>query len=143
MSVAEAHHGLELPAQLRALIALGAWPARVDDACVKAFAPSEDTLHLYDAKDFHTIANELRAGRGMTPAQWGAHDIDPERTLIIADFGIGADAALALDYRHADEPSVIRLVWTKRGAPNRWVEVAPTFDDFWAMVRLRARPDER
>jgi len=27
MSVAEAHHGFELPAQLRALIALGAWLA--------------------------------------------------------------------------------------------------------------------
>ncbi|HJU40417.1 MAG TPA: hypothetical protein VJ724_12640 [Tahibacter sp.] len=132
----------ELPSQLRALIALGIWPARVHRDCVKAFAPDENELELSKPEHFRTVGSYLRDGRGLSPAQWAVHDIDPERTLLIADFELGSDSGIALDYRDdANEPSVIRLVWPSgHGQPNRWLEVAPTFDAFWAMIRLDSRP---
>ncbi|MDC8012542.1 hypothetical protein [Tahibacter soli] len=139
--------GFVLPEQLQRLIDIGMWPARVDPGCVKAFAPNESTLDLCHPKSFATIASHLRPPGGMTPEQWAVQDIDPDRTLIIADFGLGSDAPIALDYRHdASEPSVIRLVWgegERPRPPNRWQQVAPTFDGFWAMIRLRRDADDR
>lgn len=139
--------GFVLPEQLRLLIDIGMWPARVDPDCVKTFAPNEQTLDLCPPRIFATVASHLRPTGGMTPEQWAVYDIDPDRTVIIADFGPGSDAPIALDYRYdAGEPSVIRLVWgegKRPRAPNRWQQVAPTFDGFWAMIRLRSDTDDR
>ena len=67
------------------------------------------------------------------------HEIDPDLTLIIGDFGLGSDAPLALDYRTGITPSVIRLrhicdkeIWDKM--TSSWVQVAPTFDNFLQMI---------
>ena len=136
--------GFELPEQLRLLIGIGVWPARVHPDCVKLFAPDEGRLDLRAPEHFTTVASDLNHGGGLTTARWAVRDIDPERTLIIADFELGSDTMVALDYRHnASELAVIRLVWGDRGTPNRWVQIAPTFDEFWAMIELRSLPDSR
>ena len=125
-----------LPEQLRALIELGLWPSPVRRDCVKAFAPDENELVLYKSAEFTTVGNILRIGRTMSPERWAVQDIDPDRTLLIADFELGSDSGVALDYRDAGrEPSVIRLFWPGKRQPNRWIEVAPTFDAFWAIIR--------
>ncbi|HEX8464863.1 MAG TPA: hypothetical protein VF627_09630 [Abditibacterium sp.] len=58
---------------------------------------------------------------------------DHELTLIIADFGLGSDAPVALDYsQNRDEPRVTTLKWDKAG--NHWVQLAPNFDRFLKMI---------
>ena len=65
---------------------------------------------------------------------WANHEIDPALTLIIGDFGLGSDAPIALDYRKdLNEPSIIRLQWNLE-ADNHWVEIAPSFAEFVAML---------
>jgi hypothetical protein len=137
-----------LPPLLVSLVERGEWPAddyaalrqhvvpRVTPGCVKAFAPEENRLFLYAAPWFDSIGAGVRANKGLTPEQEAIADIDPERTLVIADFGLGSDTAVALDYRGEPAPTVIRLQWRLPDAPNRWVPVAPTFDAFWAMLRF-------
>lgn len=139
----------ELPPLLASLISRGVWPSDdltalrqhvaplVAPACVKAFAPEESRLFLYASPWFDSIGAGIRANKGLTPEQEALADIDPERTIVIADFGLASDTAVALDYR-ADTtvPAVIRLQWRLPEAPNRWVPVAPSFDAFWAMLRI-------
>ena len=72
-----------------------------------------------------------------------AHEIDPDLTLLIGDFGLGSDAPFALDYsQNFDSPRLIRLQWgkpTKDGSNhtifnNHWVEMAPDFESFCEMI---------
>ncbi|HEY1187433.1 MAG TPA: hypothetical protein VGE74_07230 [Gemmata sp.] len=57
--------------------------------------------------------------------------IVPEALIEVGDFGLGADAPVALDYRDGtDEPRVIRLLWAGGGSRNRWVQMAPDFAAF-------------
>ncbi len=130
-----------LPEPLPTLIAQGIWPSPVRRDCVKEFAPDENELILYKPQEFTTVGDILRTGRTMSPERWAVQDIDPDRTLLIADFELGSDSGIALDFRDTGrEPRVIRLFWPGHKQPNRWVEVAPTFAAFWAMVRLEQRP---
>ena len=63
------------------------------------------------------------------------HQIEPSRSLIIGDFGLGSDAPIILDYRAA-LPAVMRLRWLGRGLQNEWVRIG-TFDDFVEHLGLR------
>ena len=114
-------HNLPLPSALQHLIDSGFWPRTEQEsqaqhskpliakAKVQAFAPDEDEIHFY-AFPFSTVADY----RVETDEAWdkmtAVHLIDPARTLIIADFGIGSDTLIALDYRRdINNPTVIRL----------------------------------
>jgi hypothetical protein len=56
--------------------------------------------------------------------------IDFDLALDIADFGLGSDAPILLDYREdTTNPRVIRLRW-QQGTPNQWVIMAPDFRSF-------------
>jgi hypothetical protein len=72
--------------------------------------------------------------------QFGALDqIEPERALIIGDFGMGSDAPIILDYRNADsDPPVLRLRWSEGRDNNAWVRCAASFDEFADMLGLSA-----
>ena len=61
-------------------------------------------------------------------------EIAPDLALDIADFGLGADSAIVLDYRQ-ENPPVIRLVWRKP-EPNEWVRCADSFDEFADLLGL-------
>lgn len=70
--------------------------------------------------------------------RFGALDqIDPERALVIADFGLGADSVVVLDFaRDAVNPPVLRLRWGPRGVGNAWVQGARDFDEFATILGL-------
>jgi hypothetical protein len=77
---------------------------------------------------------------GLDPflARYGAqHDLVPEAAVPIADFGVGADSPILLDYRgDVLNLNVINLEWTEGGGPNFWVELAPDFPSFVEMLGL-------
>src|SRR5262245_56790720 len=136
---------LKIAAELVALIETGQWPRSASDVMlqnthplvqpqvVRAFAPDESTLVLY-APPFHTLQRELDERR-FSAEQLAAHEIEPDMTVVIADFGLGSDTVVALDFR-ADvaAPTVIRLQWRFPAEPNRWLKVAHSFPDFWAIL---------
>ena len=141
--------GLKLPQRMAALIESGVWPRTSMEAMrlntkplvsveqVHRFAPEENKVVLYPPP-FVTIAEELRNDQVGFWSKFGAlQKISPELTLVIGDFGMGSDAAIALDYRaDRDYPSVIRLLWREGGERNTWVGCAKTFDEFADMLGL-------
>lgn len=105
---------------------------------VQTFA-AEETLICLQPPPFPTIAQERAAGgAGEFWDRFGAlSQIDPERAVIIGDFGLGSDLPIILDY--ASNPSnspVLRLHWGPRGDRNEWVQGACNFDDFAEMLGL-------
>jgi len=105
---------------------------------VRSFAPEESGLILY-GPPFRTIRDDIDSGGGLSAEQHAVHDIVPELTVVIADFGLGSDTAVALDYRDGTrEPRVIRMQWRLPDMPNRWVPVAQDFESFWKMLDVIA-----
>ena len=105
---------------------------------VRRFA-AEETLICLQRPPFRTIAKVRAAGgAGDFWERFGALDqIDPERALIIGDFGLGSDSPIVLDYaRNSSNPPVLRLSWGPRGEGNEWVEGARSFDEFAEMLGL-------
>jgi hypothetical protein len=107
---------------------------------VRQFAAEERCICL-QPPPFTTLAKLHAAGPSGFWERFGALDqIDPARAVVIADFGIGADAVVVLDYsRDAANPPVLRLRWAPQGVGNEWVQVARDFDEFAAMLGLRPR----
>jgi hypothetical protein len=105
---------------------------------VPRFAP-EETLICLQPPPFPTIAKVRAAGRaGNFWERFGALDqIDPERALLVGDFGLGSDSPIILDYaRNASNPPVLRLRWGPRGQGNEWVQGACDFAEFAQMLGL-------
>ena len=140
-------NNLKIPAELVAQVDAGLWPRTTPDVqiqtirplvqphVVKTFAPDESGIILY-APPFHTIQNELDERR-YTAEQLAVHDIAPDKTVLIADFGLGSDTAVALDFRLGTaNPAVIRLQWRLPDQSNRWVKVANSFSEFWDMLHV-------
>lgn len=137
---------LPIPRELTDLISTGFWPRDWDQALaqhlrplvpkssVRRFAPEEDQVFLFPPP-FLTVRQRLKPEEMFwTDPQIAVHEIDPDLTLLIGDFGLGSDAPIVLDYRdRPDEPRVIRLRWAADG--NHWVEIAPTFAAFAAYLR--------
>jgi hypothetical protein len=68
-----------------------------------------------------------------------ADQIDPEKALIIGDFGLGSDSPIILDFaRNASNPPVLRLRWGP-DQRNEWVQGARDFDEFAEMLGLADR----
>jgi hypothetical protein len=147
----------DLPAGLARLIAEGVWPSAAGPSMVeqqlrpsipaervRRFAAEEGCICLQPSP-FPTVA-QLRdaGGAGDFWERFGALDqIDPARAVVIADFGLGADAVVVLDYaRDAANPPVLRLQWAERGVGNRWVQGARDFDEFAALLGLGQRHAE-
>ena len=140
-----------LPDSLSCLLAAGVWPSAKGPSMtaqelhpiipadrVRRFA-AEETLICLTAPPFSTIAKERAAGgAGDFWERFGALDqIDPERALIIGDFGLGSDSPIILDYaRNTTNPPVLRLRWGPQGKGNEWVIGACNFDEFSEMLGL-------
>jgi hypothetical protein len=141
----------DLPPGLDRLIAGGVWPTATGPSMtaqqirpiipperVRCFAAEESVICL-QPPPFHTLAQECAGGgAGDFWERFGALDqIDPTRAVVIADFGIGADSVVVLDYaRDAANPPVLRLRWAERGVGNEWVQGARDFDEFAAILGL-------
>ena len=140
-----------IPKCLARLLASGVWPSAngpslieqqihpmVSSEHVRKFAVEETVICLYPPP-FETIARARAAGGARDFwEKFGALDqIDPERALVIGDFGLGSDAPIVLDYaRHPSSPPVLRLRWGTGGQGNEWVQGARDFDQFVAMLGL-------
>lgn len=139
---------LAIPPLLLALVEAGRWPRTSEEALrqnttpwvgedrVRALAPEESMIFL-EPPPFSTV-RELSAGHPFWGGPMADPDgIDPDRTIVLGDFGLGSDAPIALDYRHdAARPRVIRLRWAGPDTPNRWVVMAPDFVTFAVTLGL-------
>jgi hypothetical protein len=144
-----------IPAELRALIASGAWPHDHREAGlqhsrplvpadrVRAFAPEESSIYLLPPP-FMSVRDLVE---GAEWSFWESDMVAPdeisfEHTVVIGDFGIGSDAPIVLDYRpDARRPAVLRLRWGETRGDNHWVGVAADFARFAA--RLGLSPGDR
>ena len=86
-----------------------------------------------ESKSFHKImeANDKQeidmfVGEYSKNSKEGT--IAPELTMLIADFGLGSDQPIALDYRRGlSQPEVWMLVWDRK---NYWTKISSTFENF-------------
>jgi hypothetical protein len=128
--------GLSLPRRLITLIDAGFWPGFVSKERVHLFAPEEDEVYLFKPP-FCTVAQRVSSDTVDFWSEFGAlEQITPELCIDIADFGLGSDSPIVLNYRESlENPSVLRLHWRKP-QPNVWVRCADTFDSFADMLDL-------
>ena len=138
----------ELPAMLNKLIESGVWatgnsnqqelrPLLGKEAAQKLSA--EDRRIVLMTPPFHTIGDEVRGGNNFwKTGVTNPNEIDYERALIIADFGLGSDSPIILYYETANSPTVMYLRWLGNGQNIRhqWVETHTTFDEFASAVGL-------
>lgn len=143
---------LELPTELTAMIAKGAWPrtehesnrqnmreAPIPRELIQQLVPDESEVWLYPPP-FRTIAERCAVGEERYWNEFGSLDqIDPARALLIGDFGIGTETAIVLDYRRPDSPAVLRLAWTGGRLPTHWVPFFAEFREFAAALGLEGR----
>jgi hypothetical protein len=142
---------LPIPDALLSVIESGRWPRTSQEAMrqnlelrvpverIRRFAPEEEWLCLF-APPFgrpSDVFSKLVDFHGVPDSESPPGDIDYDRAVVIADFGLGSDAPIVLDYRQGlDCPSVIRYRWSERGERNRWVYVATSFSQFVEMLGL-------
>ena len=139
---------LALPKRLITLINSGFWPrtdeeqrhqnieSLVSKERIHLFAPGEDQVYLLKPP-FCTVAQRVSTDIANFWSRFGAlEQIAPELCIDIADFGLGSDSPIVLNYRESpDDPSVLRLHW-REPQPNAWVRCADTFDSFADMLSL-------
>jgi|ERR1700728_52487 hypothetical protein len=152
---------LPLPKRLLALIDSGLWPRTPDEAKrqglhglvskerIQFFAPEQDQIHLL-SPPFSTVATRMALGDKFWEKFGALEQISPDRSVLIADFGLGSDSPILLDYRHdVSAPAVIRLNLNpihgetmadgrKKlvGWANAWLRCADTFDSFADMLGM-------
>lgn len=107
---------------------------------VQLFA-EEESLICLEQPPFRTVADEMRGA--MSGDFWDKYaaidQIAPEQALIIGDFGMGSDSPIVLDFRkHAVDPPVLRLRWSRYGERNEWVQGAANFESFARLLGLVA-----
>ncbi len=137
--------GLLIPPLLEAMLAEGRWPRTADEATrqnLHSRVPEDRNralrrIYLY-APPFHTVARIAAGGGRDFYAQYGVlHELVPEASVEIGDFGLGSDTPILLDYRaDAQEPRVIQLEWGRHGEANSWVILATTFAEFVELLGL-------
>lgn len=131
--------GLLIPNLLEAMLAEGRWPRTADEASKQHLysrVPEDRNRRLRRiclyAPPFHTVARIVTGGGHDFYSGSGAlHELVPEASVAIADFGIGADSPILLDFRRGlADPRVIHLEWADRGESNYWVVMAADFASF-------------
>jgi hypothetical protein len=136
--------GLLIPDQLQAMLAGGRWPRTADEASkqnLHSRVPEDRNcrlrrVYLY-APPFHTLARVAAGGDDFYSRFGALHELVPELSVAIGDFGLGADAPILLDYRAGPtEPRVIHLEWADRGDANYWVVMAENFAEFVDLLGL-------
>ena len=137
--------GLPLPAALVDWIRRGRWGNEFDQGQVDDLFPDNAGLTLYTPAMMEEETRGCRNPEFQTPmwigradaAAWPG-DVDPLKTLLIADLGLGTDQPIVLDYRASlERPRVLTLRWSTGGVENRWVEIAPDIEAFARKIDLR------
>lgn len=137
--------GLLIPDLLQTLLTTGRWPRTADEALnqnLRSLVAEDRNLrlsriYLYPPP-FHTLAQTVASrGKGFYSQYGELHQLVPEASIEIGDFGLGSDALILLDYRAGpSDPRVIHLEWSGGGRPNYWVVMAPDFASFVEMLGL-------
>lgn len=111
----------------------GAIDERISVETARRWDPHASGAHLMAAPV--TLSSDLAAAPSLDDL-WNTTDVDPERCLVIADFGIGSDNPIVLDF--ADRPASVRtLQWHVDGTGGSvWVTIARTFDEFVSELGL-------
>ncbi len=136
-----------LPKEIAALVAKGIWPYTTEEFekqetdpivsrnVIQKIAPEESGFCLYMPHTFRTVASEIEYEDSIWHEFEALDQIEPEKCLIIGDFGLGSDTAIVLDYSiDPNNPIVKRLVWASEG--NYWETVADTFREFLVKLGL-------
>jgi hypothetical protein len=118
-------------------------------SAIQFFAPEQDQIHLL-SPPFSTVATRMALGDKFWSRLDALEQISSELCVDIADFGMGSDSPILLDYRpDVSDPAVIRFILNpvlgetlasgrKRvvGWANVWLRCADTFDAFADMLGL-------
>jgi len=144
-----------LPHLLKRFLEGGVWPTTNQNNQEITPLPGKDAAQKLSSDDdriilavppFHSIGDEIRSGNcfwisGVTNPK----DIDYEKALIIADFGIGSDSPIILYYENVHSPSVMFLQWSGNGQDVRhqWIETHSTFDQFACEIGLDVKMEFR
>ncbi len=151
-------NGFRLPSGLVRRIQTGTWVAPVDKTklrrLIEAQSPWPAGVEWLDqlVEDFTLYLPALMKSESEGLYRWlepkrngdrvlflGDRDerihpgfIEPGWVILIADFGLGSDTALALDYREDQaEPSVILQYWGENPTTdNRWKKIADSFTEW-------------
>jgi hypothetical protein len=140
---------LPIPKGLVALLDAGVWPKTGREAnaqnlrpivpaqVVSRFAPKETVVFL-QPPPFPTVEAMANQSVEFWAKYCALDQIDPARSLIIGDFGLGSDAPIILDYRHnTSSPAVLWLRWSEHGRQdNEWIRCADSFEEFAALIGL-------
>lgn len=140
---------LELPPIIMDLIAAGRWKMPTNPALLGLFfrdfgSPCETSgpkLFLPPQMQFETngILKQSPFWNGKANPINAPGDIDPARTVLIGDTGIGWDAPIALDYRKMpNSPSVLWLRWPQGNEPWPfcWIQISQTVQTFAETLKL-------
>jgi len=122
-----------LPSLLTEMIASGVWPTGNPNLQELKPVLGKDAAHGLSSEDngivlmpppFHTIGDEVRGGnRFWKTGVTNPKEIDYDKALIIADFGMGSDSPIVLYYEPKDLARVMYLRWIGNGQNIRheWV----------------------
>ena len=97
---------IELPTSLIDLIKSERWPrvtldrkAEIDVLRIRRLFPNTHEIYLH-APPFLTTARRVREGELFWTWAFAApKELDPERAVVIGDFGPGSDVPIILDYQ--------------------------------------------
>ena len=156
-------NNLKLPETLIELIQTDQWKPPKDKSGIKKILElPEDLKTKFDPFDdyiyFGTYTLDLMKKESLGIQKWtkrqgfgcmflGALDemvkpgnIDFNKSILIADLGIGSDSPFVLDYRDdIKNPSVIMIRWGKDPIKdNRWMKVTDNFDEFVEIIGIKA-----
>jgi hypothetical protein len=135
-------NGLPLPSDLLDLIDAGLWRMPQDTRRFEAVFPEHGHDAAFHSLQYMPIENKFwrsetaRMFLGTADPDLPPGDIDPQRSVLVADLGRGFDQPIALDYR-THPPRVLTLRWSQPpDDKNRWVVVAPNIRAFADIVGL-------
>ncbi len=138
-----------LPEKLILLIDSGFWPVTakeveaqnefplIDEHVVHHAIPDEYRLYLIQPP-FKSV-EELCAFEDDIWREFSVEsEFDLSKLIVIADFGLGSDSILVLDYQHSTEPALVRLAYShfKDVQENKATAVAPSFGAFCEVLGI-------
>lgn len=131
---------IHFPERLQQLLADGVWATagadvdqRIPADLARQWAPDSPGIHLAAVPSL--LADDIVAVPELEEL-WNLTDVDPNKCVVIADFGLGSDNPIILDFD--SKPAAVRTQQWQDGDATRptWVTIAPTFDAFADMLGL-------